>query len=193
MSQYRRCQRPDHTYFFTVRTARRGTDLLLREIEVLRHAMRRTQARHPFDIVEIVVLGDVIHCLWRLPPGDADYATRWRMVKTLLSRAVDAPGDVRTAGLRPGEKGLWQRRFWEHMIRDEADLAAHRHLIFCAPVQAGLVNRPEAWPHSSVHRAIRRGEFTPGGAVGLAYAPLRARHLRVTNITAPDVAQGATS
>ena len=170
--------RPDFTYFFTVRAAQRGTDLFLRGIDPLRAAMRKTKARYAFEISEIVVMGDVIHTLWRLPQGDADFSVRWRMLKSLFSRSVDAPEDVSGQRLRPGEKGLWQRRFWEHAIRDADDLAAHRHMIWTAPVQAGLVNRVEQWPHSSIHRAIARGQFVPDGPVGPGYLPLAGRTTR---------------
>ncbi|WP_147106186.1 transposase [Tateyamaria sp. syn59] len=173
-----RSDRPDVICFFTVRAARRGTDLFLREIDPLRGAMRKAKDQYPFEISEIVVLGDVMHTLWRLPPDDADFSTRWRMVKSLFSRSVDAPGDVSGQRLCPGEKGLWQRRFWEHAIRDADDLAAHRHMIWTAPVQAGLVNRPEQWAHSSIHRAISQGQFKPGGPVGRAYMPLGGRTTR---------------
>ena len=165
-----RSDRPDIFYFFTVRAARRGTDLFLREIDPLRAAMRKTKDQHAFEIAEIVVLGDVIHTLWRLPPGDADVAIRWRMLKSLFSRRVEAPEDVCGQRLSPGEKGLWQRRFWEHAIRDADDLAAHRHMIWTAPVQAGLVNRPEQWPYSSIHRAVAQGRYVPGGPVAPASA-----------------------
>lgn len=171
MPRYVRSDRPGATYFFTARAAHRGTDLFLREIDPLRMAMRRTRNRYPFSIEEIVVLGDVIHTLWRLPEGDADFSTRWRMLKSLFSRAVDAPEHVDTLRLRAGEKGVWQRRFWEHVIRDADDLAVHRHMIFVAPVQAGWVKRPEDWPHSSIHRAIAQGRYVAGGPVGHAYRP----------------------
>lgn len=171
MPRYVRSDRPGSTYFFTARAAQRGTDLFLREIDPLRAAMRRTKERYPFEISEIVVLGDVIHTLWRLPEGDADFSVRWRLLKSLFSRSVAAPEGIGAMRLRPGEKGIWQRRFWEHAIRDDDDMAAHRHMIFAAPVQAGLVNRPEHWPHSSVHRAIVRGLFKPGGPVSAAYRP----------------------
>ncbi|WP_299549880.1 transposase [uncultured Tateyamaria sp.] len=172
MPRYVRSDCPVSTYFFTARAARRGTDLFLREIDPLRAAMRKTRDRYPFSIEEIVVLGDVIHTLWRLPEGDTDFSTRWRMLKSLFSRSVDAPTDTGALRLRPGEKGLWQRRFWEHVIRDADDLEAHRHMIFAAPVQAGLVNRPEEWPHSSIHRAIAQGRLVSGGSVGRAHHPL---------------------
>ncbi|MEX0364429.1 MAG: transposase [Ruegeria sp.] len=188
MPRYIRSERPGATYFFTARAAQRGTDLFLREIDPLRLAMRRTRARYPFEIDEIVVLGDVIHTLWQLPEGDADFSTRWRMLKSLFSRSVDAPADGGGQRLRPGEKGLWQRRFWEHAIRDADDLAAHRHMIWTAPVQAGLVNRPEQWPHSSIHRAMAQGRFVPGGPVGFGYLPPGGRTTR-----APYRASGALS
>ena len=173
MPRYIRSTLPDHPYFFTVRAARRGDDLFVRNIDVLRRVMRKARSAQPFEIDEIVVLPDVIHCVWTLPEGDADFSRRWRMIKSLFSRAVPAPEDVSAQRLRPGEKGLWQRRFWEHRIRDADDLAAHRHLIFTAPVQAGLVNRPEQWPYSSIHRALARGTVAPFDTVGAGYAPMR--------------------
>ena len=170
---------PGDTYFFTVRAARRGNDLFLRNIEPLRHAMRKTRAAHPFVIDEIVVLPDVIHSLWTLPDGDAQISQRWRMLKSLFSRRVDAPQDLGAQRLRPGEKGLWQRLYWQHAICDADDLAAHRQMILTAPVQAGLVDRPAQWPHSSIHRAIRHGTYLPeqcGGIIGRA-APVDQRRV----------------
>ena len=178
MPRYRRTRRPGGTYFFTARTARRGDDILVREIEALRTAMRQTRARHPFEIDEIVVLGDVIHTLWTLPEGDSDYSLRWRMLKSLFSRACPAPDVAPGMTLRPGEKGIWQRRFWEHAIRDARDLAAHRHMIFSAPVQAGLVRAPLDWPHSSIHRAVVRGTYDPNVPVGDAFLPAVGRTTR---------------
>ncbi|MEL6465385.1 MAG: transposase [Pseudomonadota bacterium] len=157
----------DSICFFTVRAAHRGTDVFLREIDLLRAAIRETKARHPFEICEIVVLGDVIHALWRLPADDTDFALRWRMVRTLLARRVAGAAGAETA--RPGR--LWQRRYWEHPIRDANDLAAHRHMIWTAPVQAGLVTRPEDWLHSSIHRAKAEGVYDATAPVRPAYLP----------------------
>jgi len=171
MPKYVRSAAPGETYFFTVRAVRRGDDLFVRNVDVLRQAFRKTRQAYAFVIDEIVVLPDVIHTLWTLPEGDADFSRRWRMLKSMFSRAVAGPADTNTLRLRPGEKGLWRRRFWEHQIRDAEDLAAHRHLIFCAPVQAGLVNRPEMWRHSSIHRAIARGTHVPDPSIGAAYRP----------------------
>ncbi|MEM8656292.1 MAG: transposase [Pseudomonadota bacterium] len=166
MSRSARMDCPEITCFFTVRAARRGTDLFLRGIDPLRAAMRQTRARHPFEICEIVVLGDVIHALWRLPDGEADFAVRWRMVRTLFARSVAEDGPV------------WQRRYWEHEIRDAADLEAHRHMIWTAPVQAGLVTRPQDWPHSSIHRAVAAGDYVAGVDVRPAYLPPAAGRAR---------------
>ena len=171
MPRYIRSNRSGHTFFFTVRAARRGSDVLVREIDALRTAMRQTRARYPFEIEDIVVLPDVIHTMWTLPGDDADFSQRWRMLKSQFSRMVERPADTAGLRLRPGEKGVWQRRFWEHAIRDTDDLAAHRHMIFAAPVQAGLVNRPEHWPHSSIHRAIARGSYDVTVPVGAACRP----------------------
>lgn len=178
MLDHNRSRHAGGTYFFTARTARRGTDLLLREVEVLRRAMRQTRARYPFEIDEIVVLGDVIHTLWTLPEGDSDYSARWRMLKTLFSRACPAPDVGEGMRMRSGEKGIWQRRFWEHAIADAQDLAAHRQMIFAAPVQAGLVRRPADWPHSSIHRAIARGTYDPATPVGAVCDPGQGRARR---------------
>ncbi|MEP1198501.1 REP-associated tyrosine transposase [Tateyamaria sp.] len=169
MARYVQSTAQSDSYFFTARAARSGDDLFIRHIDILRQAFRKTRETRPFIIDEIVVLPDVIHTLWTLPEGDADFSQRWRMLKSLFSRAVDGPKDTCTLRLRPGEKGLWQRRFWEHKIRDADDLAAHRHLIFSAPVQAGLIKRPEAWPYSSIHRAIARGTHVPEPSVGAAH------------------------
>lgn len=150
---------PGSCFFFTARAAQRGSTLFVDEIEHLRRAVRHTRDRHPFEITEIVVLGDVIHTLWTLPEGDSDFSIRWRMLKSLFSRAVPVPANTEVRRLRLGEKGVWQRRFWEHRIRDAEDLAAHRQMIFAAPVQAGFVSRAEDWAHSSIHRAIARKEY----------------------------------
>lgn len=171
MGQYLRRYKAGGTYFFTVRTARRGSDLLVREVELLRRVTRQTQARYPFQIDEAVVLGDVMHTIWTLPDGDPQFSLRWRMLKSLFSRALPAQEGGVLRRLRPGEKGVWQRRFWEHVIRDGQDYAAHRRMIYTAPVQAGLVNRPEAWPLSSIHRAIRQGDYDAHAPTGAAYVP----------------------
>ena len=156
MSNYRRPKVEGATVFFTVGLADRGSDLLLHEIARLRASVRETRAARPFDILSWVVLPDHLHAVWRLPPGDDDHATRWAAIKARFSRGLPA-GQRRDSHLARREKGIWQRRFWEHHIRDEADLAAHLKYCWINPVKHGLVARAADWPYSSIHRDIRAG------------------------------------
>ena len=150
MSNYRRLRIPGASIFFTVALADRGADLLVREIDRLRTAVRTTRQERPFGIGAWVVLPDHMHCVWRMPDGDTDYSTRWRLIKSRFSRELPK-GRLRQSHERRQERGMWQRRFWEHHIRDEADFAAHVRYCWMNPVKHGLVGRPEDWPHSSVH------------------------------------------
>ena len=156
MSRYIRSRRPGATYFFTARLADRNSDLLVREIDRLRHVTRLTMDRYPMRIDAIAVLPSVIHTIWTLPPGDADFSNRWSMLKALFSRGLPAPPYRSPAQIRRGERGIWQRRFWEHCIRDADDLAQHVSMIHASPVQAGLCAHPADWLHSSIHRAQRQ-------------------------------------
>lgn len=171
MPNYIRTPQPGAQLFFTVRLANRNDDLLVREIERLRHATRITRKRHPFEINDIVVLPSVIHTIWTLPSGDADFSTRWRMLKAQFSRGLPTPEHRNPVAIRRGEKGIWQRRFWEHHLKDADDFEAHRQMILKAPVQAGLVRHPQDWSYSSIHRAIRNGEYKPNTPVGQTSAP----------------------
>ncbi len=156
MANYLRPRATGAAIFFTVSLAERGSDLLLARIDLLRDAVRRTRAERPFDIDAIVVLPDHLHAVLTLPAGDGDFATRWRLIKARFSMGVPR-GDLRPSHLRRGERGVWQRRFWEHHIRDEADLVTHLRYCWTNPVRHGLVDRPEDWPFSSLHRDRREG------------------------------------
>ncbi|MFK7876482.1 MAG: transposase [Paracoccaceae bacterium] len=158
---------PGGQFFFTVRLQDRNATLLTDEVVKLRAAMRVTKARAPFAIDAIVVLPSVIHTIWTLPPQDADYAKRWGLVKSLFSRGVSGPEQRAHSPEKRRDKGIWQRRFWEHKLRDLSDLDAHIQLIHSAPVQAGLCAKPEHWPYSSVHR-----HFAPDPVPG-HFSPLR--------------------
>ena len=123
MRTYRRTWSPGSTYFFTVNAANsRDNDLLVRHVDVLRDAFRAVRASHPFELSAIVVLPDHLHCVWRLPEGDTNYPTRWRLIKSRFSRAIPANEHVSPSRWKKSERGLWQRRYWEHLIRDELDL-----------------------------------------------------------------------
>ena len=137
--------------FFTVNLADRASDLLLREIEALRQAVRVTRYERPFNIAAWVVLPDHMHCIWDLPEGDHDYSTRWSVIKARFTQAVTAE-NRRASHVKRRERGLWQRRFWEHHIRGEEDLRAHLRYCWINPVKHGLVDHPRDWPFSSYHR-----------------------------------------
>ena len=151
MPRYRRPLIPGARVFFTVNLATRGSDLLLREIDHLRAAVKRTRDEQPFGIDAWVVLPDHMHCLWTLPPGDADFSTRWSVIKARFSRAMP-PVVRRDSHERRREHGIWQRRYWEHHIRDEMDWKNHVRYCWFNPVKHGLVEHPRDWPYSSWHR-----------------------------------------
>jgi putative transposase len=164
--RYRRIRLPGETYFFTLVTFQRQS-IFHDEIavDVLRSAFRDVMKRMPFHIDAIVVLPDHIHCLWTLPEGDADYSMRWRLIKRNFTRncPVEYQQAQSMARLRKGEKAVWQRRFWEHLIRDEADFSRHYDYIHFNPVRHGLVEKPQDWPYSSFHRAVKQGYYQLDG------------------------------
>jgi putative transposase len=154
MSNYRRLLVPGGTYFFTVRLQDQSSDLLVSRIDLLRDATRLCRKRWPFAIDAAVILPNTLHMIWTLPPGDAVYSKRWRLIKSSFSRHAPPPVHIPLGHQRRGEKGIWQRRFWEHLIRDEDDLERHMHLIRSAPIHAGLVRKPSDWPYSSLHHSV---------------------------------------
>jgi putative transposase len=125
MPDYRRNWVPSGTYFFTMALLERKRDLLVAEIELLRDAVRRVKRLYSFEIVAWVVLPDHLHCVWTLPPGDADYATRWRLIKLLFAKGLPKQERLSSVRQRRNERGIWHRRYWEHTIREERDLANH--------------------------------------------------------------------
>jgi len=157
MTNYRRAFIPGATYFFTVNLADRRATLLVDHIDLLRDAIRYTRHRHPFDIDAMVVLPDHLHALWTLPPNDADFPLRWRLIKTWFSRHLPRREHRRASRVDKGERGIWQRRYWEHLIRDEVDLARHVDYIHWNPVKHGRAARVVNWPYSTFHRFVRDG------------------------------------
>ena len=164
MTQYRRARAPGGTYFFTVNLADRRSALLVQHIDVLRGAYRSVAQALPFDTLAICILPEHLHAIWRLPSGDADYSTRWQRIKAGFSRALPAAAGRSSSKRRKGEKGIWQRRFWEHQIRDDADLQRHVDYIHFNPVKHGWAEQALAWPHSSFHRYVRDGLLLPDWA-----------------------------
>jgi putative transposase len=160
MPDYRRFRVPGGTYFFTVNLLERHpNDLLVRHLETLRAVVRAIRPRWPFHIDAWVVLPDHLHCVWTLPPGDDDFTNRWRRIKQGFSKAlppIERRSPVRVAR---GERGIWQRRFWEHTIRDDEDYAAHVDYCHINPVKHGYVQRVVDWPYSTFHRYVARGVY----------------------------------
>ena len=156
MSRYRRAAIEGGTFFFTVTLADRSSDLLVKEIERLRRVYRAVQERRPFDTIAICVLPDHLHAVWSLPAGDADFARRWNLIKSGFSRGLPALARSDSKIARR-EKGIWQRRYWEHVIRSDADLVRHVDYIHYNPVKHKLVSRACEWPHSSFHQHVKRG------------------------------------
>ena len=137
MPNYRRALISGATWFFTVNLLDRSSGLLVDEIDLLRAAARRVRARYPFRVNAVVVLPDHIHAIWTLPEGDADFPQRWRYIRTLFSSGLPKVEPVSPVRARRGERGIWQRRYWEHLIRDEADFRVHVDYIHFNPVKHG--------------------------------------------------------
>jgi len=156
MSDYRRAFVPGGCFFFTVVT--HGRQRLFDEdqnVDRLREGLRRTMEKHPFQIDAIVILPDHLHTVWRLPVGDSDYSLRWRLIKHYLATGILASTNPR------GEKSVWQRRFWEHVIRDEDDWRNHVDYVHYNPVKHGYVMRPGDWRWCSFESAVKRGWYSP--------------------------------
>jgi len=156
MVEYRRNFIPGGTFFFTVTLADRRSSTLVENIDALRKAFRVAQDERPFSIDAVVILPEHLHAIMTLPSGDSDFSGRWRRIKSLFTRHIVTSGAQITRDRR-GEYQLWQRRFWEHTIRDDRDLSRHIDYIHYNPVKHGLVPQASDWPHSSFHRYVRDG------------------------------------
>jgi len=155
MSNYRRAKTPGASYFFTVVTKDRKPWFNNEaHIDLLRSAFRKTLNDKPFVIEAIVILPDHLHCIWQLPPGDNDFSGRWREIKKSVSRHLDANTNSR------GERQVWQRRFWEHQIRDDKDWQNHLDYIHYNPLKHGLVKQVRDWPWSSFHHLSNKGWYS---------------------------------
>lgn len=168
MSNYRRAWMPGGCYFFTVNLQQRSKPLLIEHITLLRNATRKVQCDHPFTIHGWVVLPDHLHALISLPEGDCNYPLRWRLIKSYFSRGLVADEARSASRWRRGERAVWQRRYWEHLIRDENDFRAHMDYIHINPVKHGLVERVVDWPFSTFHRLVEQEYYGPDwGGSGL--------------------------
>jgi putative transposase len=144
-------------YFFTVNLQDRQSQLLTQHIEILRDVTRKVKQNYPFDIEAIVILPEHLHAMWHLPEGDQNYPMRWMLIKSGFSRQVPINEVISTSRLKKRERGIWQRRYWEHTISNERDWLQHIEYIHNNPVKHGYVNHPEEWLYSSYHRYKKMG------------------------------------
>ena len=154
---YHRADVKGGTYFFTMNLAERRNTLLVDEIDLLRDVINKVKKQHPFKLNAMVVLPDHLHVIWTLPVNDHEYATRWMLIKSGFSRQIPKHERINKSRQMKGERGIWQRRYWEHLFRDEKDYENHVNYIHYNPVKHGYVKRAADWPYSSIHRYISEG------------------------------------
>jgi putative transposase len=171
--KYRRANVKGGTYFFTVNLAERHRSLLVDEIKALRRVFKTIKSKHPFHIDAMVVLPDHLHALWSLPEGDVDYPMRWMLIKSGFSRRIEKRERINASKQQKGERGIWQRRYWEHCIRDDRDYERHVNYIHYNPVKHKYVHRAVDWPYSSVHRYIRGGVLPRSWGLSEAFMDTR--------------------
>lgn len=166
--RYRRSQASGATFFFTVVTYDRKRILCSAEnSNSLKQSMESVKIGHPYTIDAIVLLPDHLHCIWTLPQGDNDFSTRWMLIKSKFTRicADSVKGIQSPSKIQKREQGVWQRRFWEHQIRDKQDYMRHIDYIHYNPVKHGLANAPMEWKYSSFHRYVKNGTYHPDWGV----------------------------
>jgi putative transposase len=164
MSNFRRTQKPGGYYFFTVVTHNRTPFLTTPLARSILHSVwQHIQEKHPFQSLAICLMPEHLHCIWGLPDGDDDYSTRWALIKKQFTyHWLKAGGEEITQSQsrhKRRHRGVWQKRFWEHRIRDRRDLAKHIHYIHWNPVKHKLVEKVEDWPYSSYHQHMKVGNY----------------------------------
>ena len=165
MSYYRRSTIAGGTYFFTVLTYRRQKILTQQNhIETLREAIKHVKQNDPFNIDAWVVLPDHMHCIWTMPPDESDYSKRWGMIKSSFSKQLKNKLQrnewITKSKQKHRETTIWQRRFWEHTIRDDEDYRTHMDYLHYNPVKHRLVKNVKDWPYSSFHKYVKNGFYS---------------------------------
>jgi putative transposase len=173
MVKYRRNLLAGGTYFFTVTLNNRRATTLTDHIEALRASFRKTLKTRPFEIDAMVVMPDHLHTIWSLPFEDTDYAGRWRSIKSGFTQAIIKAGEPFSRNMK-GEYSVWQRRYWEHTIHNDADMSRHVEYIHFNPVKHGLVKNVRDWPYSTFHKYVEKGLYSsdwagikPGSEAGI--------------------------
>ena len=160
MPNYRRTYATGACWFFTVNLQDRRQSLFIDNIELLKQCIQAVKQQRPFTINAWVVLPEHMHCIWILPEGDTDYAGRWRAIKKAFSRAIPRTEFRTTGQVQQRRRGIWQRGYWEHLIRDEADFWRHFDYIHVNPFKHGWVSRVQDWPYSTFHRYVKAGFYS---------------------------------
>jgi len=159
MSNYLRYRIPGGCYFFTVNLLERNNTLLVDHIDLLRESVQECKQKRPFHIDAWVVLPEHMHCIWTLPEGDVDFSTRWKIIKTHFSKGLPKVERRSIVRMKRGERGIWQRRFWEHAIRDDRDYENHMDYLHFNPVKHGWADNVIDWPYSSFHHCVKKGMY----------------------------------
>ena len=166
MPNYIRFDLARRPVFVTIKTLPQRA-ILVDERQALREAIETVQSRRPFAILALVLLPDHLHAIFELPPEDEDFSARISVMKVLFSKRISTPdAPLSSSRIERRERGIWQRRFYEHIIRDERDLQHHIDYIHINPVKHGYVKRVQDWPHSSFHRYVREGKLPINWAGG---------------------------
>lgn len=163
MVGYRRNYISGGTYFFTLALQNRTSEILIEKIELFKEAIHTVKLEHPFNMKAYVILPDHLHTLWELPEDDFNYSVRWQKIKTRFSKAIINSGIVLNK-TKHNEYDLWQRRFWEHTVRDQQDFENHVNYIHYNPIKHGLVDKLEDWPYSSFHHFVKTKKLPPNWA-----------------------------
>ena len=160
MTDYRRLYMQGGCYFFTLTLQNRQQSLLIDYIDLLRSSIKTVKQSHPFSIDAIVILPEHLHCILSLPENDDNFSMRWRQIKAGFSRQLPVIEEKSRSRIQKQERGIWQRRFWEHLIRNEQDFNNHMDYIYFNPVKHGWVDRVVDWKYSSFHRDVKEGLYT---------------------------------
>lgn len=164
MPEYRRIKTKGGTYFFTVNTHLRRPILTTESFrQALRDGINRARQTLPFKIEAWVLLPDHLHAIWTLPMNDHNYSSRWAIIKRQVSKncpaQFDSSAQISNSRLKRQESGIWQRRYWEHQIRDDLDFERHMDYLHLNPVKHGYVRKVIDWQFSSFHRLVAQGVY----------------------------------
>ena len=160
MTNYNRLKIDGAAYFFTlVLNDRIGSNLLITEFNQLKESIKKVKVSYPFKLNAMVVLPDHLHMIMSLPKNDTDYSVRIRLIKTYFSKSLNKTEAISTSRKSKEERGIWQRRYWEHVIRSETDFINHLNYIHFNPVKHGCCNRALDWPYSTFHNYVEKGLY----------------------------------